>query len=348
MRAKIRSEQKEKLNSNEMMTKLANLWKDLPEDEKKKFHDIAEKEKVRYLLELNDFYQNNPYEIVQNKTKKNHVKKPCSAYALYLKEMKKKIKDENPSLKMADILKLVGEKWKNLSENEKTVYQDQANLEKEATKAKMNEHMLRDIEELKKAPIPQKRVQSHKRIQKALMKENAKMHATGVDLLHDCRPRLEEPALRKQSYNPSAMSISKQNFYDFDPIQNFLTPFNLEKPLETFFSRHESNDPERDREASFLMSMYDTTTKIAKKKSEIIFDLLNFQSKKESSVFESTYNGSNAIDTCGSNAAISTRAQNLNNHLISCLGNEPHTEFNFDSLNIEANFDEIADYWYQA
>jgi len=69
-----------------MMVKLASLWKDLADDEKKKYHDEAEKEKMRYLMELNEFYQKNPFEVIQNKTKKNHVKKPCSAYALYLKE----------------------------------------------------------------------------------------------------------------------------------------------------------------------------------------------------------------------------------------------------------------------
>lgn len=64
MRAKIKLEQREQLNSNEMMVKLAELWKDLAEDEKKKYHDEAEKEKMRYLMELNEFYQKNPFEVI--------------------------------------------------------------------------------------------------------------------------------------------------------------------------------------------------------------------------------------------------------------------------------------------
>lgn len=323
-----------------MMTKLANLWKDLPEDQKKKYHDIAEKEKVRYLLELNNFYQTFPYEIVQNKTKKNHVKKPCSAYALYLKEMKKKIKQENSSLKMADILKLVGERWKNLPEEEKAVYQDQANVEKELTKAKMNEHMLRDIEDLKKAPIPQKRVQSHKRIQKALMKENAKLNATGYPMVNDYRPAYEEPSLRKQQYNPSIMGMSRANLYDFEmpALQTYYNPSNIEKPLENIWNRQDSNnDPEFEKEASFLMNLYDTTNKIAKKRSELILDILTFQSKQDSSVVESTINGTATAGARGSNAPISSRAQMMNDTLINCLSFEPHTEFNFDSLNVKLN-----------
>jgi hypothetical protein len=333
-----------------MMTKLANLWRDLPEDQKRKYHEIAEKEKVKYLLELNSFYQTFPYEVVQNKTKKNHVKKPCSAYALYLKEMKKKIKEENSSLKMADILKLVGERWKNLSEEEKAVYQDQANIEKEQAKVKMNEHMLRDIEDLKKAPIPQKRVQSHKRIQKALMKENAKLHASGYDLMQEFRPKYEEPSLRKQQYNPSIMGMSRPNYYDFEmpALQSYFNPSTVEKPaLESLnmWSRQESNDPELEKEASFLMNLFDTTTKIQKKKSELIYDLLTFHSKQDSSVVESTINGTANAGARGNNAAISSRAQMMNETLINCLSFEPHTEFNFDSLNNEANFDDILQYW---
>jgi len=114
MRTKLRSDDREKLNSNEMMVKLAELWKNLPETEKKKFYHQAEKEKERYHNELNSFYQNFPAEVIQNKTKKNHIKKPCSAYALYLKEKKQEIKNENPDLKMADILKVVAERLPNL------------------------------------------------------------------------------------------------------------------------------------------------------------------------------------------------------------------------------------------
>lgn len=114
MRAKLRNDKFEKLNSNEMMVRLAELWKNLAENEKKKYHDQAEQEKVRYNTELTNFYQKNPFEVIQNKTKKNHIKKPCSAYAIYLKETKVTIKQEHPNLKMADILKIVAERYNTL------------------------------------------------------------------------------------------------------------------------------------------------------------------------------------------------------------------------------------------
>lgn len=110
MRKKLKKESKNSLNSNEMMVRLAQLWKDLADSEKKKYNDQAEKEKTKYLMDLNEYYQKNPLKVIQNKTKKNHVKKACSAYALFLKEMKKNIKAEDPSLKMADVLKIVAER----------------------------------------------------------------------------------------------------------------------------------------------------------------------------------------------------------------------------------------------
>lgn len=150
MRAKLRNDKQSKLNSNEMMVKLAELWKNLAESEKKKYHDQADQEKVRYNTELNNFYQKNPFEVIQNKTKKNHIKKPCSAYAIYLKETKLEIKQERPELKMADILKIVAERWKLLTEERRAIFQKKALQEKEATKAKLSQQNQLDEEALKK------------------------------------------------------------------------------------------------------------------------------------------------------------------------------------------------------
>jgi len=172
MRAQLKAQNKD-MNSNEIMVKLADMWKNLDTETRAVYNDRAEKEKVKYLLELNEFYQTFPFEIIQNKTKRNHVKKPCSAYAIFLKDVKDGIKDENPDLKMADILKIVGERWKALPAPQKAAYKARAEEEKEAAKAKISEHMYNEVDEtFKKMPLPQKRIQNQKRIQKALLKEN--------------------------------------------------------------------------------------------------------------------------------------------------------------------------------
>jgi len=42
---------------------------------------------------------------------------------------------------MADVLKLVAQKWKNIDDDVRSIYQEKAQTEKEITWAKLNEHI---------------------------------------------------------------------------------------------------------------------------------------------------------------------------------------------------------------
>jgi len=53
---------------------------------------------------------------------------------------------------MADILKIVGEKWKSLPDKERIIYQNKAQTEKEVAKAKISDQMAQ--ESSGKNPIP--------------------------------------------------------------------------------------------------------------------------------------------------------------------------------------------------
>ena len=144
MRAKLKSGTQDQLNSNEMMVRLAELWKELPKEERERYDSEAKTDKMRYLQELENFSRSFPSETIQNKTKKNHVKKPCSSYAIFVKEMKKIIKKQQPELKMADVLKIISEKWKTLTDQERSIYQERANLEKEIVRSKLSEAILKE------------------------------------------------------------------------------------------------------------------------------------------------------------------------------------------------------------
>jgi len=136
-RAEFKADINDHVNSNQMMVKLADSWKELPKEEKEKYYSKAKNDKLRYLRELDAFSKEHPHESIQNRTKKNHIKKPCSAYAIFLKEMKKIIKKQDPDLKMADILKIVSEKWKQLPDPERLTYQERARAEKAVVKARL-------------------------------------------------------------------------------------------------------------------------------------------------------------------------------------------------------------------
>jgi hypothetical protein len=119
------------------MVKLGEMWGGLSRDQKKQYYNKAAKDKIRYLGEISLFQRQHPEEDIKNRTKKNHIKKPCSAYAIFVREMKVVIKKEKPQLKMADVLKIVAEKWKVLSDLERMWYQEKARAERECFVARM-------------------------------------------------------------------------------------------------------------------------------------------------------------------------------------------------------------------
>jgi len=121
--------------------------------------------------------------------------------------MKVVIKNEKPELKMADILKVVAERWKNLLDDQRVIFQRKAQAEKELTKAKMSEYMSHQVEEppkSKKDVLHKKHVQSQKRVQKALLKATVKVEAssplteTKIEASENNTYAFEEPAVFKQ------------------------------------------------------------------------------------------------------------------------------------------------------
>jgi len=54
--------------------------------------------------------------------KANGIKRKPSAFANYMKTIRTSVKNENPDASFGDISKIVGEKWKNLTNEEKQQY----------------------------------------------------------------------------------------------------------------------------------------------------------------------------------------------------------------------------------
>lgn len=349
MRPVIKAEEKQQLNSNEMMVKLADLWKGLNEEERKKYHDKAEKEKVRYLLELNEFYQTHPYDVIQNKTKNNHVKKPCSAYGLFLKETKKVVKVERPDLKMADVLKIVAERWKVLDENTKKIYQEQAKAEKEVVKAKMTENS-QDEDKIYAASLPQKRLQSQKRVKKALLRENIKMDVinptTKIEEAEtsDSSP-FEDLVFASRSETNESEGLNNYNFFLQDDLLLNQVPslnFNYNRMLSIEPIAHTTTEYIQEKpiqkNVDLLMDMCDIKPK---KSSDFLMDILNFQSIQQDFGKNSTKNSFMNQASTNSNTATrscaNTSRQVLNNALINALDFDCSNDFNFDYFSFDNN-----------
>jgi len=223
----------ENLNSNQMMAKLAELWNNISPEERRRYDMEAIEEKKRYLQELELFKKGNPFAgEVHNKTKKNHIKKPCSAYGIFVKEATVEIKKENPGLLMADVLKIVSQRWKNLSEDEKLQYQEKALQEKYIAREKLEQIMLEEQNALSaESPVKQRKTKQLGETRKQIKKDaNCFSEATQdtfsvipFDLCFD------QQAFTEEVYVP------EENF-DFN---NFECPTNFFVPSVSFYAEPE-------------------------------------------------------------------------------------------------------------
>ena len=107
----------------------------------KKYEDEAAADKERYKKEMEDYTPPKGLEASSPKTKggkggkkkkdKNAPKGASSAYMHFAKAKRAQIKDENPEATFGGIGKLIGEAWKEASEEEKKRYEEEAAADKE-------------------------------------------------------------------------------------------------------------------------------------------------------------------------------------------------------------------------
>ncbi|GAB4814016.1 hypothetical protein N2152v2_001062 [Parachlorella kessleri] len=61
----------------------------------------------------------------------NAPKRGLTAYILYSNAVRDEVKKENPEAKMGELSKIIGEKWKGLTDEEKAPFQKKAEADKE-------------------------------------------------------------------------------------------------------------------------------------------------------------------------------------------------------------------------
>ena len=238
----------EKLNSNEIMGKLADLWNALPQSERKGYEAEAKRDKERYLNEMEIFKRENPdAKDSHNRTKTNHVKKPSSAYGLFLKEATADIKKETPKLLMADVLKIVSYRWKNLSENERAKYQDEARKEKELSQARLGQNLLKTHNISIDSLLQQGTVEKlEKQVKKRVKRENSDSVSTNSNTMSNdysaFTPSHQQDSTDDFFTNPQTFS----SFNSFD--DGFLSPLPLSSAFQ-FEPIHIAEVENREQEA---------------------------------------------------------------------------------------------------
>jgi hypothetical protein len=148
VREELKAEHPE-YSSNTALQYIAERWKCISPAEKEKYRKDAQLDKLRYVAQLNNYYISNDYHQIQKQNQKKKVKKPCSAYAIFVKRNRQLLKSENSSLNMNAVLKLLGQRWKILPAEEKEYYNFQAGQEKESYRKKMSQNMLEEKEKVR-------------------------------------------------------------------------------------------------------------------------------------------------------------------------------------------------------
>jgi len=68
---------------------------------------------------------------VKRKKDPNAPKRGLSAYMFFANDNRDKVREDNPGIKFGDVGKILGEKWKELTDKEKGPYEAKAKADKE-------------------------------------------------------------------------------------------------------------------------------------------------------------------------------------------------------------------------
>lgn len=109
----------------------AAKWSTMSEDEKKPFLDAAAKDRDRYKREMA------VYKPARDASK---PKRPGTAFMLFMVDFRKEMAGKEPEGGVAALAKLGGERWRNMSEDEKRPYVERQNQERVRYESSMEDY----------------------------------------------------------------------------------------------------------------------------------------------------------------------------------------------------------------
>lgn len=184
----------------EMAKKLGTLWKELDEDGKVEYVAMATADKSRYAKEMETYVP--PEDEGESdggkkgkspKKKKNPVKRGLSSFMCFSAAMSATIKEENPDATFAERGKLMGEKWRAMSEEDKKEYKvlsDKSRADAQVKAAEYEEKAKGDKEDKQK----RKAERQARRDAKALAKSEGREYEEDAE---ERKQRKEERKARK-------------------------------------------------------------------------------------------------------------------------------------------------------
>eukprot|EP00977_Amphora_coffeiformis_P018906 scaffold6781_cov204-Amphora_coffeaeformis.AAC.21 len=140
-----------KLRTSEVAKMVSQSWKNLSDDERCKWHELARLDRERYEREKEAY--KGPWK-VPNVKDPDVPKKPVSAFMAFGNERRKEVAANNPMLSGTDISSLLSKLWKECPAEIRQVYIGKECKQREVYKEKKAEWERRNGEESVEAPVP--------------------------------------------------------------------------------------------------------------------------------------------------------------------------------------------------
>jgi len=106
-------------NVTNVSKRSAEMWKNLPPEERAHWDEVAAKDKQRYLIEKSQY--TGPWQVPWKRAKKDPTapKRPMSAFLYFSQGRRSEIKAANPELRNTQVSRILGEMWRNLSDDQR-------------------------------------------------------------------------------------------------------------------------------------------------------------------------------------------------------------------------------------
>ncbi|VEU37919.1 unnamed protein product [Pseudo-nitzschia multistriata] len=144
------------LNFGDLAKLIGKKYKELSKEELAELEKKVEKDKLRYEREMKNYTPSEELEdsepkgkrkVTKKKKDPNAPKRATSAFFFYSTKMRPIIKEEEPDIKFTDMGKRIGEKWRELSSEDKKEFEAMAELDKERYKKEMAKYEAKKQEE---------------------------------------------------------------------------------------------------------------------------------------------------------------------------------------------------------
>lgn len=108
----------EQMTLPEQSRHIAQLWKNVTDEDKAKYIAQADQDKARYKDEMSRYEP------------PKRIKRPRSSYAFFMKAIRQEIAESNPDKNPRELMADIAAAWKNISDSDKDKYNEMAKEDK--------------------------------------------------------------------------------------------------------------------------------------------------------------------------------------------------------------------------